>query len=151
MVGGGLMQLVALGMQDVYLTGTRIANCYFAMAGRTYNNFELIFDDTKIGRDIYYSNLLIDVRPIKLDKLNDEPIFKNSRDTIINNQNKLQSILRKEHKLEKEEEKEKKKEERRNHNDCVQFFKLCFKNANQVERAQRKSQNKQMKNQMRRR
>ena len=71
MVGDGLY---TLGQQDLYLTSIPTI-CFFMMSGRKYNKFEIIFDDKQFGRDIYYSNLLIDVRPIKLNNLNDKPVF----------------------------------------------------------------------------
>ena len=167
---GGLIQLVAYGAQDAYLSSrpqitfwkttyrrhTNFAmehydnlcgTCFTTMSGRTYNNFEIIFHEEQLGKE-YYSNNLINICPINLNDLNNKSIMVNSEKIIKINKEKLNSIIKRENKLKEEEEKERKKEERRNRNYDVQFFKLSFRNANQVERAQRAAQNRQIKNQM---
>ncbi len=166
MNGGGLKQIVALGQKDVYLTsgpqfrrdtifafqhdGNLCVTCFITMSGRTYNNFEIIFHEEQLGKE-YYSNDLINIYPINLSEINNnKSILVNSEKIIKINKEKLNSLIKRENKLKEEEEKERKKEERRNRNN-VQFFKLSFRNANQVERAQRAAQNRQTKHQMRRR
>ena len=170
--GGGLFQLVALGINDVYLsynpkisyfkakykrhttTGMEYDSfydtCFSTMSKRTYDNFEIIFDDYKLGKE-YHSNNLITIYPISLSKFKNKSILVNSKKIIMINKEKLNSIIKKENKLKAEEEqmkKEGKKEEKRHHDDTIKFFDLNYGLFDASERAQRKAQNKQIKNQM---
>lgn len=117
MVGGGLMQLVAYGAQDVYLSGSpqitffrttyrRHTNfsmdgieliygtCSSTMSSRKYNNFDIIFDDTKIGKELYYASELIHIFSINLYDLNYKPILVNSKEIIHQDKLKLAAILK---------------------------------------------------------
>ena len=97
MVGGGLMQMVSYGWQDTFLTANpkiiffrspykKYTNfstesidctCYKTIPIRKYNNFELIIDDKKIGKE-YYSNELINIYSINISDLNNTSILVNS-------------------------------------------------------------------------
>ena len=50
------MQLVAYGAQNVYQTSspqiTFFRTCNSTMSFRKYDNFDIIFDDTKIGKEL---------------------------------------------------------------------------------------------------
>jgi hypothetical protein len=59
------MQLVAYGAQNVYQTSspqiTFFRTCNSTMSFRKYDNFDIIFDDTKIGKELYYASELIHI------------------------------------------------------------------------------------------
>lgn len=174
-IGGGLMQLVAYGAQDVYLSNSpqitffrttyrrhtnfamdgieiEYGTCNSTMSFRKYENFDIIFDDTKIGKELYYASELIHIFSINLYDLNCNPILVNSKQIIQQDKLKLETLLNKEKKEKREreieEEKERKKEERRNRNGGVQFFKYAYGLSNGNARAQRAAQNRQIKNQI---
>ena len=83
MVGGGLMQLVAYGAQDVYLTG-----CYYSryiqlydtpLFERKYENFEIIYDykyeeEFKSDGD-YFLNKEIYHFQVNLNNINNNPLL----------------------------------------------------------------------------
>ena len=175
MVGGGLLQLVAYGVQDVYLSDSPQISFYSAkyrryssfstdkieisygtckrtMSLRKYTNFDIIFDDMLIGKELYYASELIHIFSINLYDLNYKPILVNSKEIIHQDKLKLETMLKKEKKQEKEraneEVKERKKEERRNRNGNVIFWSPNYRLMDANTRAQRSAQNRQMKNQM---
>ena len=97
----GLSQLVAYGAQDVYLIRNqpitfmlmkinrciktiirddieyKYVSCRSTMSFRKYNNFEIIFDDITIHKNLYNSNDLIYIYPINLRYTNLKPILDN--------------------------------------------------------------------------
>ena len=157
MVGGGLMQLIAYGAQDIFFTATyrRHATfstesidgtCYKTIPIRKYNNFELIFDDKKIGKE-YYSNELINIYSINISELNNKSILVNSEKISKINKEKLIKIIKKE-KKEKVKEKDIYCD-----NSEISFYKSTYsgRNTNRDFRFQKKVQDRQMKQQMKRR
>lgn len=112
MPGGGLMQLVAYGAQDVYLRGSpnitfwkttyrrntnftikEMVRPYYYSDRRTYVNFELLFDDTK-NKELYYNNDSIVLCSIDLNDLNNNIILINSEKNIKENKDKLNKIIK---------------------------------------------------------
>ena len=157
---GGLIQLVAYGQQDVYLSGDpqitffktvyrRYANFATDMYGietfrfnkfeRKFNNFEIIIDDTVVGKETYYSNELLHIKTINLGNLDDNIIFINSEKLIKGDIEKLKIIVKK--------EKGKENEERRHRNVGFQIFKPNYRSVDSATRAKNKSQNRQIKSQ----
>lgn len=165
----GLMLLVAYAMYDSYLTdnpqitffrktyrrhtnfATEAIDC--ETSNRKYDNFDIIIDDTIIGKEQYYGSDLIHIFPINLCDLNCKPILVNSEKTIQQDKLKLKTVLKKEKREEKEreieEEKERKKEERRNRNNgSIDFWSSKYRLTDANARSQRSAQNRQIKNQM---
>jgi hypothetical protein len=134
MVGGGLMQMIAYGAQDFYLTtaykDNNLYTCYSTMSTRQYKNFELIFNDKKLGKE-YYSNGLINIYSINMYDLNNKFIFVNSENFRIKT-NKEKLI----HFIKNEQRKRKRKKTK------IDIFHA---------RAQKKVQDRQMKIQIKRR
>jgi hypothetical protein len=159
---GGLMQLLAYGAQDMYLTGdpqisfwkntngicTKIRtedgseyiNCSTFMKERKYENFDIIFDDLTVGKELYYCEDVIHLITINLHNLDNKSILINDIKTIKQNKCKLESLI-------KEEKKKKKKTARRSSNNGTQFFSVNYRNIDANRRPQQRAQNKQMKHQ----
>lgn len=170
MVGGGLIQLVAYGAQDAWLshpvstffktTHRRHASftvdgieiyyktCNITMSFRKYTNFDIIFDDVTINKEVYYASNLIHILSINLQHLNCKSILVNSKEIIHQDKLKLDAILKKEKKNEKEIEKEEKKKEQSHNNYCLNFFSNSFRSRDADRRAQQLAQNRQLKNQV---
>jgi hypothetical protein len=78
-MGGGLIQLVAFGAQDLYLTTTKLCdNVGFIARNRVYNNFKIICNDKQLSRE-YCLNDLINIHSINLSYLNNKSILTNSK------------------------------------------------------------------------
>ena len=176
---GALIQLVAYGAQDVFLSqnsrpfsnttyfsikykrhtnyaidGTVLnvvySTCEVHMKHRTYRNFEIIFDDTKIGEEMYNSNDLLYLFSTNLYNLNEKSILVNNQDIVLQHKHKIEELIKtykkKLNKNKKEEENEEKKWRRSR--DDIQCWKPSYKMANSNARAIRRSQDKQLKHQM---
>ena len=153
MVGGGLMQLVAYGAQDMYLSGApqisfwkttykRYTNFTVEqISNRKYINFEILFDDKTTTKEIYYDNDSIVIYSLDLNILNNNKILVNSKKVIKENKDKLNEIIK------KEEIEQKRKQRHESTKDGSKFFSFNYKDINAAGRAQRKTHNKQMKNQ----
>jgi hypothetical protein len=163
---GGLMQLLAYGAQDIYMTSspqisylkiingifTKIRtedsseyiNCSAFMKERKYENFDIIFDDLTVGKELYYCEDVIHLITINLHNLDNKSILINDIKTIKQNKCKLESLIREEKKKKKEEEK---KTARRSSNNGTQFFSVNYRNIDANRRPQQRVQNREIKHQ----
>jgi hypothetical protein len=163
---GGLMQLLAYGAQNMYLTGdpqisfwkntngicTKIRtedgseyiNCSKFMKERKYENFDTIFDDLTVGKELYYCEDIIHLITINLHNLDNKSILINDKKTVNQNKCKLESLIKEDKKKKKEEEK---KLAQRNSSNGTQFFSVNYRNIDANRRPQQRVQNRQIKHQ----
>jgi len=87
MVGGGLMQLIAYGAQDCYLTGggyikhrnNYLADFFKYTHTRKYNNTSVLFEEVFVNNETPFNYQI----NIDFNNFNDKPIFEDFKKTTI--------------------------------------------------------------------
>ncbi len=149
MPGGGLLQLVAYGEQDMYLFGNPEITYYKVVypkfqklnCERNYNNFKISFNDKITTEEMCCREGSIPISSIDLNNLNQNEIFVNSKKVIKENERFLNEIRKN-----KESVKRKKMV-----NNFVAKSSLNYRVIDSNTRAQKMAQKTQIKNQMRKR